>query len=804
LENAVCHFVFYTGPRKGEAQVFNTARVSIGRAANCDFRLEAFQLEQVAPHHAELLLEEGRTWCLYDLGTKSGTWVNGERVHERCILMSEDYLRFGQDGPEVIFRVGQPTHGRQPLPEVFPVTAELEFFSGSDAGRIFPINAAVTSNIGRRADLEVPLDPRGDMIVSGNHCNIRYVNGHFVLTDTSRNGTYVNNELVDQPMEILDADVIMLGDGGPQARFHVDEAKRHYPNHRALSPVAKRAEPKATSSFSPTPTHTPAAPAVLASAKPFKSGTAVPPSVQPPPADAALSPEAAAINQDVAAAEHLQQDASAAGTAAIGAAAAGNPDLPDFLRELSPEDVSEAKAELAPGSVGGAENVSESASAGLAGPGAVIDTPAAAVSASPAVASEIPSAGVSSGPSDLAAVPKPPRQMPRVTLPISADRLKSLGKAGLNYKVVAVVLGIIVLIILIAVFSGDKDDATTGASRGNYAAALQEAEPVENVAAKYTVQVPEGWATLNRDNYVSIESADKNIAVDYVRDPRASEAHLLQLLQKDGATIADKTTLNTKNAHVGVTHTRVGNIRRAGALVPTGSAPIMVTVEATEDAMDKLSDAGLEKLIVGNVAATGAVATPAPAVAAASPAPATPAATNALPTPAPQQTAAPATKTPAADTSAPANAVAAAPAEQATPAASDAATSGPTGPKITSKALKLSLVAPAGWTGTSEEADEMIMLSDGKGLTIRIARDPGDLDAEATFKAMEEEDWKSEGVKNTSRYHAGEFSGKSQNLMLVLVPEKAKTTLLIYATSAKDFTEAQRYGIRDILVQLVQ
>src|SRR5690606_1159418 len=107
---------------------------------------------------------------------------------------------------------------------------------------IFPINAAVTTNIGRRAELEIPLDPRGDMIVSGNHCNIRYLDGHFVLTDSSRNGTYVNGDLVEQPMEVIDGDVIMLGDGGPQARFHVDLAKRHYPNHRPLSPVAKPQE----------------------------------------------------------------------------------------------------------------------------------------------------------------------------------------------------------------------------------------------------------------------------------------------------------------------------------------------------------------------------------------------------------------------------------------------------------------------------------------------------------------------------------------------------------------------------------
>lgn len=751
MENAVCHFVFYTGPRKGEAQVYHTARVSIGRASNCDFRLEAFQLEQVASHHAELLLEDN-AYFLYDLGTKSGTYVNGERVHDRCALVSEDYIQFGKEGPEVIFRTGEPTPGKQPLPEIFPVTAELEFFSGSDAGRIFPVNAAVTSNIGRRADLEVPLDPRGDMIVSGNHCNIRYVNGHFVLTDTSRNGTYVNGELVDQPMEILDGDVIMLGDGGPQSRFHVDNAKRHYPNHRVLSPVGKTTEAESSSSFQRAADA--GAPATLASAKPFLSGSPAPDpdaaAPEPPPADVPLSEEAEIINEDVAEADMAE----------------GMPVNPPSANEPASDDLfadSDNENDQVPPA---AESAAETPTGESTGP-------------------EIPTGKSADA---FSAVPGPVQTLKKASLQLTKQQKMIAGIGA----------GVILLVILVALFSGGDDADRATAARGNYAAAMEELEPVANEAGAFTVQSPKGWTNLNRENYVSIESADKNIAVDYVRDTRANQAHLQELLGKDGASVGQPETLKIGDKSVRVTRSSIGNLRRIGTIIPAAGAPIMAVLETTKDALDNLDEESVNQLIAENVEVTGtpaaiAQATPAPPVTQ-TPTPSVPAPTEtAQTTPAetPEATAAPAIPAPAETTAA-----------TTAPSESDAATSA--GPTVSSEALNMTLNVPAGWTGVSEEADEMIMFSDGNDLVVRIARDPGDLDAEATFKAMEEENWKKEGVQDSASYHAGEFVGENQNLMLVLIPEEAKTTLLIYATSPKDFTPEQRTGISDIMKQLLQ
>ncbi len=732
MDRTACHFVFYSGPRKGEAQAFDTARISIGRAGSCDFRLESFQLDQVAPQHAEVLLEDGNIYCLYDLGSKAGTWVNGERVHERCALMHEDYVRFGLEGPEVIFRTGLPVPGTQPLPQMFPVSAELEYFSGSDAGRIFPVNAGVLSNIGRRADLEVPLDPRGDMIVSGNHCNIRYVNGHFVLTDSSRNGTYVNGELLDQPMEILEGDVIMLGDGGPQARFHVDSAKRHYPNHRPLSPVIKREAPAPAPPVSALQPNDASAGALgllsaipMQSAKPYTTG--VPASAVTPPNTSAPG------NGDPVGSEDLTSPASNPVTDA---------DASDADNDAIPGDQEKPVAETDPASAA------------------------------------------------------PPASNPfnklRFAMPAIVPLAHKL-KFKPGRKVVLGAIAVVVLIGIIALWpSGDKTPSDSSVARGNYEEALEDLTPLKNMPGTFTVQVPKAWTTLNSDNYISTESNDKEVAVDYVRDPKLNEAHMRQLLQRNGAQIIgqpEETTVD--GVKVKTLKSRVGNTHLMAALhQPSSGAPAMAFLETSEQSLSRLDEDSINLLLVKNLTAPPIPAQKPPA---APPAPA-PASTGGLPKP----TAATPIATAAAVTPEASPSPTASPTDATTSASAVAS-----GKTVKSKALNVTLTAPTGWEATSEEADGMILFSDGSGLEIRIARDPGALKSASTFKAMTDEGWKKDEEQLGTGFQAGEFSKQNQNLMLILVPEKQKSTIVIYATSKEEFTAVQRKGVTDIMLQLL-
>lgn len=225
-----CHLVHLTGPRKGLAMSFESARITVGRAASCDLHFDPFEDLAVAPHHAEILLDEDRRYYVHDLGSRGGTYVNGERVRHRAALHPEDIIQFGENGPEMVFRLGMARPGHQPLPpDPLPV-AELIFVTGADAGRTFPVPADTPTRIGRRADLEVALDPRGDLVVSGTHCIIEYWNGRFILTDTSRNGTFVNSQPVENQAVLQDGDEITLGESGPRAHLRIMPPRRIYPN----------------------------------------------------------------------------------------------------------------------------------------------------------------------------------------------------------------------------------------------------------------------------------------------------------------------------------------------------------------------------------------------------------------------------------------------------------------------------------------------------------------------------------------------------------------------------------------------
>lgn len=762
MENVACHFVFYTGPRKGDAETFRTARITIGKAANNDFRLDP-TADQVSQHHAEILLEND-VYLLYDLGSKAGTYVNGERVHERCVLMNEDYVRFSQDGPEIIFRLGVGIPGKQKLPLVFPVTAEMEFISGSDAGRIFPINAAITTNIGRRADLEIPLDPRGDMIVSGNHCNVRYLDGHFVLMDTSRNGTYVNGDLVEQPMEIIDGDVIMLGDGGPQARFRVDLAKRHYPNHRPLSPVNKPAKPAApsVSAMKSEPKPAPATPAPkaeptepekpLASAAPFATGSA------PMAAQAAAAAAAGAGAEAMA--ETVEQSFVEDAVMPAGATAA------DLAGDESDDDdeIPSTRAHKA--------HVSTAAMPGAGEASALPDAAASTRKSAPGLKQRV-----------SAVVPP-------------LHKLKF--QPGRNLIIGAVAL--VVLIGIIMMFSGRGEKSE-----------LDDIPMQTLEGTGFTVKVPEGWPTSKDGGKVNAEPPDKRLALDYSRDPRLNEERFERMLLSSGATrMGEPRVIKTDDGTVKVMEATLGNYHRYAALHLPAKGPAMVAqLETTEENAKRLTKEDIDRYIVSNVELKPMEGSPAPAT---PPAPAptakaeaalpTPSTTPAAPEPtqvakAPEPTAAP-SATPEATNAA------AAPTPAATATADDKASDSANMQKVQSKVLKMTVAVPKQWKAVSEEADGMLTIADGTGLEIRIARDPGDLDPEATFKAMKEEGWKQDGLMTEdARFKAGEFSKSDQNLLLILVPEKAKTTVVLYATAKSDFTEEQRRHIQQVMVQLL-
>lgn len=252
MESCTCHFIFLTGSRAGEVAEFTSARLTVGRASIADIQFDPHADLTVASLHAEILYDSGR-FILCDLGSRSGTFVNGEPISGPHVLRNDDYIQFGQNGPEIVFRAGpKPAVVVPPKPPV--VLGELHFRTGSFAGKRFRITSEKPVTIGRLAQMDIALNPVENIQVSGHHCTIYFTDGRFYVRDHSRNGTFINDSLVKHESVLSDGDVLRLAPGGPVAIFRVIGRVRSYPNKtpREEKPQVHSSEAHANEEKKPT------------------------------------------------------------------------------------------------------------------------------------------------------------------------------------------------------------------------------------------------------------------------------------------------------------------------------------------------------------------------------------------------------------------------------------------------------------------------------------------------------------------------------------------------------------------------
>src|SRR5512147_1447660 len=68
------------------------SEIIIGRDPGVDLVIPS---AAVSRRHARLM-REGEGYLIEDLGSSNGTFLNGQRLKERCPLRSGDQIRFGQ------------------------------------------------------------------------------------------------------------------------------------------------------------------------------------------------------------------------------------------------------------------------------------------------------------------------------------------------------------------------------------------------------------------------------------------------------------------------------------------------------------------------------------------------------------------------------------------------------------------------------------------------------------------------------------------------------------------------------------
>ncbi|GIX44099.1 MAG: FHA domain-containing protein [Candidatus Hydrogenedentota bacterium] len=726
MESKRCHFVFLTGPRAGEAQNFDAARITIGRASTCDVQFDPYRDLSVASHHAEILLDDG-VFYVFDLGTRTGTYVNGERIAEKHSLRHEDYLQFGKDGPEVIFRLGWAPEGKQEIPPPPPPIGELEFFSGSDAGRTFLIRGDRPARVGRRADMEVSLNPRGDMMVSGNHCTISYEDGEFIVTDTSRNGTFVNGAPVRHRAYLRDGDVLTLGPGGPRARFRILPPQRDYPNRSGTFPRAHSEE------------------------------------------------------------------------------------IP--TREVSAETLArrerEARQALAREPVEGEK-----------------DTVFNKEGAQPAQAA---SSGVSiSVAADHPSSARPLEESPAQT-PVPGDSNQKSMLRFLKHPVVVLVVAVFVvvfggIVLLTKLSSASQKTIPQVAGLPDYLAQVSRGADKLHSGGRFTFRLPVGWNVLESGNMVSLESPDKTIAVDYVRDEKLSEESVREILSAKGTK-----PILVHRSHEGekqiVSFVGQGPTKCWLALlhIPPQNVPALALIEVESDIFKRLPNQlyallGIEQFRLQPYPLPNATPTPKAAPTATpttSPSPApTSVAVRPSPTSSPSPTPAP---TPVLTPSIPPPTVEAdqttsptVASEVTTDTRTQASSSVGSTKAVQCKTLGLTLNVPESWDFTVDEKEGIVVLRTALGAELRLTRDKKAVKIEDITDAMTQNGWtiyyrndKGAPLPNSSRrfYAVGLFNENNYVLIGVL-PNPDRSSFVIYALREGKSLDECKDEIQQIVLQL--
>lgn len=105
------------GARAGARERFEKSIIAIGRHPINDLRFDVERDLDVSSRHAELRLI-GERYVLVDLGSTNGTFVNGQHLDAERPLSDGDVITFGNDGPQLEFRVvgevSAPSPGRAP------------------------------------------------------------------------------------------------------------------------------------------------------------------------------------------------------------------------------------------------------------------------------------------------------------------------------------------------------------------------------------------------------------------------------------------------------------------------------------------------------------------------------------------------------------------------------------------------------------------------------------------------------------------------------------------------------------------
>jgi pSer/pThr/pTyr-binding forkhead associated (FHA) protein/S1-C subfamily serine protease len=199
-----------------------TSPVSIGRDPSATIVVAGEPAKVVSSRHVEIRWEQSG-WQLIDVGSRNGTFLNGQRVTGPTALKVGDVVRLGESGPEynvhALAEALDATLAEHPgiaTPGPAEVRAYAVTLLATASGRRFE-GRGTRIRMGRGRECEVQPVEANDTIVSRVHAELTIgPGGGLVVRDAeSKNGTFLNGERITKPTPVRLGDKIMLGQGGP-------------------------------------------------------------------------------------------------------------------------------------------------------------------------------------------------------------------------------------------------------------------------------------------------------------------------------------------------------------------------------------------------------------------------------------------------------------------------------------------------------------------------------------------------------------------------------------------------------------
>jgi S1-C subfamily serine protease len=95
-------FRFLSGARAGQVEAFRKGYIGLGRHPLSDVRFDAERDLDVSSRHAAIVRKPDG-FVLQDLGSRNGTFVNGQRITGDTALRDGDVIGFGANGPALEF-----------------------------------------------------------------------------------------------------------------------------------------------------------------------------------------------------------------------------------------------------------------------------------------------------------------------------------------------------------------------------------------------------------------------------------------------------------------------------------------------------------------------------------------------------------------------------------------------------------------------------------------------------------------------------------------------------------------------------